>query len=503
MNPSLFNDAREFREHGNLSREVIRTEGLASDTLVRTTTGVKRVGDVQVGDFLYDAENRPEMCISAAPAATGNLKKITYPEFNSRTPSSFMCTPNYRLSLTATGVKPSRTRNRLYWYTLCHRELAVKDDDPRSSLRSPLSDALNNVSADRFASLRKSLDSIVCDCGGLRRVNRRLETDEQAQLALEVLQSDLHHLIDRLIVRDRQEFSMTVQQYERLCSKQVKHDRLKLYRVPFAFDPTTISTDQRDLPVDPYFLGLWLGDGKSRTTAIVTTDDEIALWLQSYTDRLNSLRQDDEGKLRLTRTLNSAAGTKMRNGYTKNHDVFAYSIVVPNIGRRSKNPVLSGLRELGLLHNKSSGIPSAYMTADEDTRLAVIAGLMESDGHYRKQGNQYKFHQRTDGHRKIVYDLKELALSCGIAVTGVNVEMTEPGFGIEGPPRPTYSIRLGKGIEKFQKYLLLTRKKMDMERAYCCPDARTLTVSDEETGEYRAIEVRGGKFQLANRLVVS
>ncbi|KAK9344093.1 hypothetical protein V1522DRAFT_423382 [Lipomyces starkeyi] len=42
-------------------------------------------GDVQVGDFLYDAENRPEMCISAAPAATGNLKKITYPECNSRT----------------------------------------------------------------------------------------------------------------------------------------------------------------------------------------------------------------------------------------------------------------------------------------------------------------------------------------------------------------------------------------------------------------------------------
>jgi hypothetical protein len=117
-------------------------------------------GDVQVGDFVYDAENRPEMCISAAPAATGNLKKITYPECNSRTRSSFMWTPNYRLTLTATGAQPSRTRNQIYWYTLCDRELTVKDDDPCSSLRSPLSDAsfmaLDNVSADRFASLRKS-----------------------------------------------------------------------------------------------------------------------------------------------------------------------------------------------------------------------------------------------------------------------------------------------------------------------------------------------------------
>jgi glutamate synthase (NADPH/NADH) len=51
------------------------------------------------------------------------------------------------------------------------------------------------------------------------------------------------------------------------------------------------------------------------------------------------------------------------------------------------NPVLNGLRDLGILNNKSKGIPLAYMQADKDTRLALIAGLIESDGTYVKSHN--------------------------------------------------------------------------------------------------------------------
>jgi glutamate synthase (NADPH/NADH) len=32
---------------------------LASDTLVRTTTGIKPVAEIDAGDFLYDDHNRP------------------------------------------------------------------------------------------------------------------------------------------------------------------------------------------------------------------------------------------------------------------------------------------------------------------------------------------------------------------------------------------------------------------------------------------------------------
>ncbi|KAK9327438.1 hypothetical protein V1520DRAFT_348834 [Lipomyces starkeyi] len=44
---------------------------------------------------------------------------------------------------------------------------------------------------------------------------------------------------------------MTVQEYERVCNKEVKRGHLKLYRAPLAFDPSTVSADQQALPVDP------------------------------------------------------------------------------------------------------------------------------------------------------------------------------------------------------------------------------------------------------------
>ncbi|KAK9344391.1 hypothetical protein V1522DRAFT_445025 [Lipomyces starkeyi] len=280
-------------------------------------------------------------------------------------------------------------------------------DAPLSS--SPLSDSssmyLDNAHADRFGAIRKSLDSVECDCGGLRKVCRRFKSTDQAQLALKILQSDLYHLVDPLIVSDGQ--VMTVEEYERLCCKEVKRKHLKLYRAPLAFDPATISTGPRALPVDPYFLGLWPGDGTAISAEIASADREIPVWLQSYVDRLNSSRKPGARELYLTKVVLAGwQGDEKR-------------VACPQVETGyAEYPVLDGLRKLGLLRDKSGGINSTYMTADEDTRLAVIAGLIDSDGYYDTSNNTYRFTQSTEGHRKIVYDLKELALSCGISVLG-------------------------------------------------------------------------------------
>ncbi|KAK9260732.1 hypothetical protein V1519DRAFT_447740, partial [Lipomyces tetrasporus] len=339
------------------------------------------------------------------------------------------------------------------------------DDAPRSS--SPLSDSssmsLDNAAADRFAAIRKSLESSNCDCGGLRKVHRRFKTEDLAQRALKILQSDHYHLIDPLMVRDDEEFSMTVEENERLCCEVVKHIHLKLHRAPLGFDPSTVSSCP--LPLDPFFLGLWIGDGSADSTRITSSasDPETRVWLQSYVDRLNSCRPQDTPQLHLAITRVHAAGTERGNGIVCNSDAFYYRIACPQGGWYAWNPVLDGLRKLGLLGNKTAGIPDAYMDADEDTRLAVVAGLIVSDGSYDKSHNQYRFQQNTEDHKKIVYDLQKLA---------------------KGNGRPT------------------PRKKMNLEHTYKCHDARPFTVSDAPAGEYRAIQVRGGQFQLANRLVV-
>ena len=94
---------------------------LASDTLVRTTAGPKRVAEIDVGDSLYDAFDRPVLCIGASPPTTGKLMEISYQDFDSRQRVSFQCTPDHHLSLMVNGVRPSTTRNTVTWFTRCDR----------------------------------------------------------------------------------------------------------------------------------------------------------------------------------------------------------------------------------------------------------------------------------------------------------------------------------------------------------------------------------------------
>ncbi|KAK9354982.1 hypothetical protein V1523DRAFT_406494 [Lipomyces doorenjongii] len=474
------------------------SQGLASDTLVRTTAGVKRVGDIQVGDYLYDAGNNPILCIGVEPPASGKLVEIKCLQFDSKERSSFLCTPNHGLALMTANIRPCpTTNNSVFWFGRCDRKSIENEAQDHSSTHFSDSPSLelDEATARRFASIRKSLHRLDCNCGGIKKVKRVFKTEAQARLAASTLLGHNYHLIDPVLVNNGEEFTMTIDQYKRLCSKNAIRS-FKLYRCPLAFDSSIATTGTQPLPVDPYFLGLWLGDGSVERAEITSSDPEIAVWLESYVERLNSSTH----KLHLTKILKQAAGTRMANGYMTKIDGFAYRISRQGKWREQYNPVLTGLRELGMLQDKTGGIPSLYMTADEDTRLAVIAGLIDSDGTYRKSQNNYRFVQMTREHKQIVYDLKELASSCGISVTGVDMEMRTSQF--TGEKAPAYVCFLGKGSIKFQKHLLIPRKKMNLEWTYINHDTRPFTISDAPAGEYRVIKVSGGKFQLANRLVV-
>jgi hypothetical protein len=301
---------------------------------------------------------------------------------------------------------------------------------------------------------------------------------------------------------------MTVEEYENLCSEEVKRNHLKLYRAKLVFTPSLVPPEQRPVPINPYFLGLWLGDGTAANTGIATSDREIVVWLQSYVGRLNRQRPLGARPLHLHEQVSHCVGDKIQNSpYYARVGCNVYSITCAQDGEGFYwNPIRTGLRDLGLLSDKSSGIPAVYMQADEDTRLAVIAGLIESDGCYVKSHRTYRFAQMTEGHKQIVYDFKELALSCGISVTSVDTEMVVPGFGDERDAAVDQARRwicyLGKGSIKFQHHLLTPRKRITFESQYYTHDLRLFKVKDVSDGQYRAIEVSGGKFQLENRLVV-
>ena len=111
------------------------------------------------------------------------------------------------------------------------------------------------------------------------------------------------------------------------------------------------------LPIDPWFLGLWLGDGTSLSSNIACHADDA-----------------DE-----TVALIKACGYQgavVRNGNAAGN---GRAIKVTGAAKWDVQGPASRLTALGLRGNKH--IPEAYLRGSIEQRRALLAGLMDSDGH--------------------------------------------------------------------------------------------------------------------------
>ncbi len=128
---------------------------------------------------------------------------------------------------------------------------------------------------------------------------------------------------------------------------------LPLVSAPVALPP-------RPVPIDPYALGLLLGDGcitTSTTPSFSTGDPELALALEMALEGIELVH-----KGRFDYVLRHAAGG--RGG-----------VIVAN-------PVTAALRVLGLAGARSATkfVPDDYLWNSADVRLAVLQGLLDTDG---------------------------------------------------------------------------------------------------------------------------
>ncbi len=128
------------------------------------------------------------------------------------------------------------------------------------------------------------------------------------------------------------------------------------------------------LPIDPYILGIWLGDGTSAKAAITTEDPEIV-----------------EAGMQYARSL---PGVSFVPGCKRGNAV-AYSFSLREGKGRRINPLLEKLRGLNLLGSKH--IPAAYMRASRRDRLELLAGLIDTDGHRDSGSGGIDFIQKNEG----------------------------------------------------------------------------------------------------------
>lgn len=137
---------------------------------------------------------------------------------------------------------------------------------------------------------------------------------------------------------------------------------------------------QRALPIDPYVLGAWLGDGSSSAPSITSADPEVLAHIE-------------------------AAGEIVRKGAAR----YGYLI---GSGTRGVSAIAEhsfGTRLRALDVYGAKRIPQSYLFASIEQRMALLQGLMDTDGHASKAG-QCVFYSTNE---QLAHDVAALIASLG------------------------------------------------------------------------------------------
>lgn len=186
-------------------------------------------------------------------------------------------------------------------------------------------------------------------------------------------------------------------------------------RRSYAFTSRSILENNYLPDLDPYFFGLWLGNGFSREAVVVCNENDLPTinWLKSYGESLG-----DKVTLRKRKGIVQVEYAVQHKGKALKCEVrkrlesygFLLSKTVDNVERTYKDKV----------------IPSCFMQMSVARRLALLAGLIDSDGMYVKSGSNYKY--RIEMARKeLMLSIYDLVASLGYYPTWYETEHTTNG----------------------------------------------------------------------------
>lgn len=153
------------------------------------------------------------------------------------------------------------------------------------------------------------------------------------------------------------------------------HDMKNGFDVPKIYLAKALDLKEKNLPLDPYVLGLWLGDGTAENGRI-TQELGAKSW------------EILEGK-----------GFKLSKNHEHREDKHAET--------RNVYGLMSILKQIGVLNNKH--IPDEYLLSSYNQRINLLRGLMDADGYYDKihktfvMRTNYKW--QADGMMKLINSL--------------------------------------------------------------------------------------------------
>jgi len=215
---------------------------------------------------------------------------------------------------------------------------------------------------------------------------------------------------------------------------------------------------KRGLLIDPYLLGVWLGDGATKSGCIYCADEDY--------EALAHL-----GELSHT----------TKAGGTRNQDFHRIRV----------DGLQSALRAAGLLGNKH--VPDNYLLASAEDRLALLQGLLDTDGHVAPNG----IAEFTNKNKKLADAVYELAAMLGAKpfiksrYTTLNGKRYGPHYKVSFvPPKGVRVFRLQRKQDKV--------RQSDNPRTFCRYLKKLEGVGNRKV---KCIQVEGGVYLAGKSLV--
>ncbi|TYB49261.1 replicative DNA helicase [Actinomadura chibensis] len=332
-------------------------KALEIGTLLPTPTGWTTMGDVQVGDHLIGADGRPTRVVAATEVMHG--RPCYEIEFSDG--EVIVADAEHQWRTTTRADTPRQTENR----AACHRPAeAIKGVRWAPAEQPPRPVSRRQAVAEVAAEFRHAPHALT------RRSDHRgaLDTKRRARDECTSLHQGLQHRTGRPKTSATETWHRSIKTTEEIAATLRRGDGPN-HAVEVA---APFRLPDADLPIDPYVLGAWLGDGYTRDGSITCFDEEILTEIEAAGQPVERRRAPGRSSL-------------------------------PGLTRK--------IKDLGL--QASRHIPTPYLRASEAQRRALLAGMLDTAGNVSETGQV----QLAVVGKRLADDAHELILSLGHRAT--------------------------------------------------------------------------------------